>query len=88
MLYERSLEIEKRLDHILRLIRTGRYSTPKLAEAIGVSIPTISRCVTALRERGHDIHAEKHGNGWRYVLVRMPKATNRTESEQMAGATR
>ena len=63
MLYERSLEIEKRLDHVLRLIRTGKYSTPKLAEEVSVSIPTISRCVTALRERGHDIRAEKHGNG-------------------------
>ena len=88
MLYERSLEIEKRLDEVLRLIRTGRYSTPKLAEEVEVSIPTISRCVNALRERGHDIRAEKHGNGWRYILVRRPKAANRTESEQMAGATR
>ena len=88
MLYARSLEIEKRLDHVLRLIRTGRYSTPKLAEEVSVSIPTISRCVTALRERGHNIRAEKHGNGWRYVLVRQPKATNRTESSQLAGATR
>jgi biotin operon repressor len=87
MLYERSFEIEKRLDHVLRLIRTGKYSTPKLAEEVGVSIPTISRCVTALRERGHDIRAEKNGNGWRYLLVRPPKAANRTESGQLAGAT-
>jgi hypothetical protein len=88
MLYERSLEIEKRLDHVLRLIRTGRYSTPKLAEEVAVSIPTISRCVTALRERGHDIRAEKHPNGWRYVLVRPPKALNRIGLEQVAVATR
>ncbi len=88
MLYARSLEIEKRLNHVLRLIRTGRYSTPKLAEEVSVSIPTISRCVTALRERGHDIRAEKHGGGWRYVLVRPPKVGRRTESGQMAEATR
>jgi biotin operon repressor len=68
MPFERSLEIESRLDQILRLIRTGRYSTPKLAEEVGVSIPTISRCVTALRERGHDIRAEKHEGGWRYKI--------------------
>jgi len=86
MLYARSLEIEKRLEHVLRLIRTGRYSTPKLAEKVNVSIPTISRCVTALRERGHNIRAEKHGNGWHYVLERSPKATNRTESRQLIGA--
>jgi len=69
MLYQRSQEIERRLEQVLRLIRTGRYSTPILAEEIGVSIPTVSRCVTALRERGHDIRARKNGNGWRYVLV-------------------
>jgi predicted DNA-binding transcriptional regulator YafY len=69
MPFERSLEIERRLDNILRLIRTGRYSTPMLAEEVGVSIPTISRCVTALRVRGHDIRAEKNGDGWRYVLA-------------------
>ena len=40
-----------------------------LAEEVGVSIPTISRCVTALRERGHDIRAEKHEDGWRYMLA-------------------
>jgi|SRR5581483_1185262 len=51
-LYQRSLEIERRLDQMLWLIRTGRHSTPTLAKAVGVSIPTISRCVTALRERG------------------------------------
>jgi biotin operon repressor len=69
MPFERSLEIERRLDDVLRLIRTGRYSTPMLAEEVGVSIPTISRCVTALRMRGHDIQAERYDGGWRYVLV-------------------
>lgn len=88
MLYQRSLVIENRLEQVLRLIRTGRYSTPKLAEEVGVSIPTISRIVAALRERGHDIRAEKHGSGWRYTLVRPPKATKEGESDHCAGATR
>jgi DNA-binding CsgD family transcriptional regulator len=47
MLYKRSLEIAQRLEAVLRLIRSGRYSTPKLAERVGVSIPTVSRYVTA-----------------------------------------
>ena len=68
MPFERSQEIERRLDEVLRLIRTGRFSTPKLAEEIGVSIPTISRCVTALRERGHDIESKRTSAGWRYVV--------------------
>lgn len=68
MLYERSRQIEERLDRVLRMIETGEYSTPRIAAELGVSIPTISRCVTALRERGHDIHAEKQGNGWHYIV--------------------
>ena len=51
MLYKRSLEIEQRLETVLRLIRSGWYSTPRLAERLDVSIPTVSRYVTALRER-------------------------------------
>jgi biotin operon repressor len=70
MLYERSLEIERRLDQVLRLIRTGRFSTPMLAEEVGVSIPTISRCVTALRARGHEIRSERHDHRWRYIYVK------------------
>jgi predicted DNA-binding transcriptional regulator YafY len=70
MPFERSLEIERRLDDVLRLIRTGRYSTPMLAEEVGVSIPTISRIVAALRQRGHDISAEKSAEGWSYVLAK------------------
>ena len=50
MRYQKSLEIEQRLAEALRLIETGQYSTPLLAETLGVSIPTISRYVTALRE--------------------------------------
>lgn len=69
MVYRRSRDIEKRLEEMLRLIREGSYATPSLAEVLHVSIPTISRCVTALRERGYDIRAEKHADGWRYVIA-------------------
>lgn len=88
MIYARSLEIEQRLNRVLRLIRTGRYSTPKLAEVVGVSIPTISRCVTALRERGHQIRAEKHGNGWRYFIERPSKTSERRGAGRFPEATR
>ena len=86
MPFERSLEIERRLDDVLRLIRTGRYSTPLLAEEVGVSIPTISRCVTALRLRGHGIRAEKHEDGWRYVLVSKTVGTRKPKSAPFAQA--
>ena len=88
MPFERSLEIERRLESVLRLIRTGRYSTPALAAEVGVSIPTISRIVAALRERGHDIQAERTSKGWRYVLVLQPKSARSGESERLAEATR
>jgi len=88
MLYARSLGIEQRLDHVLRLIKTGRYSTPMLAEAVGVSIPTISRCVCALRERGHDIRSQKQGSSWHYVYVRPRKSSVCNVGTDLAEATR
>jgi transposase len=70
MLYQHSLEIHERLETVLLLIETGQYSTPALAKEVRVSIPTVSRIVAALRERGHDIRARKDGNSWRYILAR------------------
>lgn len=70
MRYRHSLEIQERLETVLVLIETGQYSTPALAKQVGVSIPTVSRTVAALRERGHDIRARREGNSWSYVLVR------------------
>ena len=75
MLYQRSLDIERRLDTVLGLIRSGQYSTPMLAQQLGISVPTISRDVTALRERGHDIRSERKEDGWRYVLVQDSRKT-------------
>lgn len=70
MLYRRSFEVENRLNTALRLIRSGRFSTPQLAERLRVSIPTVSRYVTALRGRGHEIRAKRKGDAWSYVVVR------------------
>jgi biotin operon repressor len=77
MLYQRSLDIEKRLDAVLRLIRDGGYSTPMLAEKLSVSIPTVSRDVTALRQRGYEIHSERTDGGWRYTLSVQSANTSR-----------
>jgi DeoR/GlpR family transcriptional regulator of sugar metabolism len=73
MRYARALSIEKRLRKVLELVQLGRYSTPTMAELLGVSVPTISRDLTALRERGHDIRAERVGGAWRFILA----STNR-----------
>lgn len=68
MLYKRSLEIERRLEAVLGLVRAGGYSTPMIAEELGVSVPTVSRAISALKERGHQIRSEKQSEGWSYVL--------------------
>jgi predicted DNA-binding transcriptional regulator YafY len=86
MLYQRWIDIEKRLDAVLRLIRRGGYSTPKIAARLGVSIPTISRDVTALRERGHDIRSQRSADGWRYVLAKYPSHIERSGRSVFAEA--
>jgi predicted DNA-binding transcriptional regulator YafY len=69
MRYQQTIEIHQRLETVLQLIGTGRYSTPTLADKVGVSIPTISRIVAVLREQGHEIRAERTKQGWRYLLL-------------------
>ena len=73
MPYERSFEIERRLQLLLSLIQGGSYSTPALADELGVSIPTVSRDLTALRARGYLITAERRTGGWRYSITTMSK---------------
>lgn len=70
MRYQRSLDIEARLGRVLQLIRSGGFSAPRIAKLLDVSIPTVSRDVTALKERGYDIRSERKGDGWHYVLGR------------------
>ena len=88
MPYHQSLQIEQRLDAALRLIRTGRYSTSGLAQRLEVSIPTVSRCVHALRDRGYDIRAEKHRGGWRYVIAPRSRSNSRARLRQPSAEVR
>ncbi len=75
-MYRRSEQIENRLQTLIRLIRQGKYSTPMLATALKVSQPTISRCLTALRERGYSIRAVNDGGSWAYELAGEPGKSN------------
>ncbi len=84
-IYEQSLAINRRLEDLLRLIRKGSFSTPALAASLGVSIPTVSRCLKALRERGYAIRSERAAGGWRYVLAtRSGKRKTRQPAERDA----
>lgn len=80
MLYQRSREIESRLADLLKLIESGDFSTPKLAAALGTSKPTVSRCISALRKRGYDIHSVKNADGWAYRIGSVP--TSPTEGRR------
>lgn len=72
MPYRRSQQIEKRLEDVLSLIRSGHHSTPSIAKVLDVSQPTASRCIDALRERGYEIRSVRDRSGWRYELVAIP----------------
>jgi biotin operon repressor len=81
------MDIERRLGTVLHLIRSGGYSTPMIAEQIGISIPTVSRDVTALRERGHDIRSERRDGGWQYALASDPSRKPSSDRTELSEAT-
>jgi|SRR5271163_2042269 hypothetical protein len=64
MQYHRSLDIERRLMAVLRLIWSGGYPTPMLVQ-LGASPPTVSRDATALCGRGREIRSEWRPEAWR-----------------------
>ena len=72
MLYERSREIENRLNVIVGLIQGGGQSTLTLATALGISRPTVCRCIAALRDRGYSIRSVKDADGWSYEILTEP----------------
>jgi biotin operon repressor len=82
MLYQRSRQIEDRLDALLKLIETGRYSTPALAAALNISIPTVSRGIDALRGRGYAIRTVHEHNTWYYTLDATGPAQTRVSQRQ------
>ena len=69
MLYERSRKIEARLLTTAQLIQAGGQSTTTLAAALGVSRPTVCRCIAALRDRGYLIRAVKDHHGGSYEIA-------------------
>jgi biotin operon repressor len=72
MLYRRSREIENRLQQIVGRLRFERHTTHSLARALETSEPTISRSISALRERGYVIRSVRDNSGWRYEIIAEP----------------
>jgi Mn-dependent DtxR family transcriptional regulator len=83
-MYRRSQEIEKRLSSLVELIRSGKYGTPALAAQLGISPPTVSRCLSALRQRGYVIRAVKEDEGWAYEIKSEPRAKAAHERRRAA----
>lgn len=69
MRYNQTLAISERHTALLTLVRQGTFSTPGLAEKLGVSQPTIHRDITFLRSRGHRIESVRRASGWAYQLI-------------------
>ena len=76
MRYERALAISERHERLIDLIRTGEYSTPALAEKLGVSEQTIYRDIDHLKNSGYSIRSQKHSGGWAYHLLAKPSTTS------------
>ena len=75
-MYRRSQEIEQRLEELIELIRKGKHSAPAFATGLGISRPTVSRCLTALRQRGYVIRSVRNGADWACELAAEPDSTN------------
>lgn len=69
MRYKKALAIPGRLDRLIKLIRTGAYSSNDLAKKLKVSEQTIYRDIAHLKETGYAICSKKHETGWAYHLT-------------------
>jgi len=75
MSYERSRQIEQRFEQAVELITQNSHNARELAEALGVSQPTVQRIVAELRRRGHIIRVVRDEHGWRYELISSPPSS-------------
>jgi len=72
MRYERSLAVADRLENLIGLVRTGTYSTPAIAQKLGVCEQTVYRDILSLKQRGYAIRSTKKSSGWAYRLEAEP----------------
>lgn len=81
MRYERTIAIAKRHEALLAMIGCGCFSCPRLAEELGVSLPTASRDIVFLRRQGYGIKSVKRDGGWAYELTGTPESRRRARTE-------
>lgn len=76
MPYERTLQIVQRFQRAIYIIMQNSHNARELAEALGVSQPTVQRIVAELRRRGHVIRSVRDEHGWHYELLSSPPSAN------------
>ena len=70
MRYERTLAVAKRLEDLLALVQDGIYSSPMLAEKLGISEQTVYRDILCLKQLGHSVRSVKHSSHWAYEIAK------------------
>jgi DeoR/GlpR family transcriptional regulator of sugar metabolism len=82
MRYERLTTIRKRHQQLLMLIQQGGYSSPRLAETLGVSAQTVYRDILFLKRQGHSIKSVRVLSSWAYQLL--PPSARARRSQRAA----
>lgn len=72
MRYRRSIAIANRHEKLIKLIRSGAFSSRMLAKWLRVSEQTIYRDIDSLNERGYSIRSVRLSKGWAYKLLGEP----------------
>jgi predicted DNA-binding transcriptional regulator YafY len=78
MRYARSIAIIQRHGSLYSLVQRGMYSSPALAEKLGVSEQTIYRDILFLREQGLPIRSVRDRDHWAYVVDHEASNPDRT----------
>jgi biotin operon repressor len=79
MRYDRGLAISRRHEQLLSLVKSGAYSSERLAQKLGVSPPTVYRGVLFLKRQGHPIEAVRLSAKWAYRLAAEKSSPRRGE---------
>lgn len=78
--YSQLTLIVERHSRLLSLLKEGSFSTPMLADSLGVSEQTVYRDIDYLKQNGHVIRAVRLSRQWAYQLDNSNDLrSNRTE---------
>ena len=82
MRYDRAVAISKRHEELLALVKSGSYSSPALAQKLGVSEQTVYRDILFLKQQGHQIQSVRLSANWAYMIPPIRKSDRLSEAGQ------